>query len=84
MMTPKETQAELARFHNDVMYFDAHRDELLKEYPEHYIAIFNEQIVAVDRDYERLLEQVAAKGISLGQVFVDHATNEDYVLILPG
>lgn len=49
----QEKQAEIRRFHRDVDYYQAHREELLKQYPEQWVAIFNEQVVGADPDYDR-------------------------------
>lgn len=83
MMSSAEKQAELRRFRRDVMYYEAHREELLKQYPEQWVAFFNEQVVGADLDYERLLDEVEGKGISVGGVFIERLTAKDEVLILP-
>ena len=67
MMSSAEKQAELRRFRRDVTYYEAHREELLKQYPEQWVAFFNEQVVGADPDYERLLDEVEGKGILGGR-----------------
>lgn len=75
-------QAELRRFRRDVDYYRAHQAQLLKQYPEQWVAIFNEQVVGTDPDYDRLLDEVEAKGISVGRVFIERLTTKDELLIL--
>ena len=79
----QEKQAELRRFHRDVDYYQAHQEELLKQYPGQWVAIFNEQVVGADPDYDRVLDQVQAKRISVGRVFIERLTTKDELLILP-
>ena len=80
----QEKQAELRRFRRDVDFYQAHQDELLKQYPEQWVAIFNEQVVGADPDYDRVLDQVQAKRISVGRVFIERVTAKDELLILLG
>jgi hypothetical protein len=77
-----DKQTELRRFRQDVEYFEAHRDELLSRYPEQWVAIFKQQVVAADPDYDRVLDQLEAKSIPVGKVFIERATAKDELLIL--
>lgn len=76
-------QLDLHRFRRDTSYFHAHRDELLKRYPEQWVAIFNEAVVGASDSYDDVLDQVEAKGVDLGIVFIGRATAKDELLILP-
>ena len=78
----EQTQVELRRFHKNVEYYEAHQDALLAQYPDQWVAIFNEQVVGTDPDYLRLLEDLKAKSIPLGKVFIQRASDEDELLIL--
>ena len=78
----QEKQAELRRFHQNVEYFQMHREELLKQYPEQWVAVFDEGIVGADPDYEHLLDELQAKHVPLGKVFIQRATDKDELLIL--
>lgn len=77
------TQQELARFKRDTAYFEAHREQLLSEYPDQWVAIFNEQVVAADPDFDCVLDAVQQKGVPVGQVLVQHVTAKDETFILP-
>jgi hypothetical protein len=78
----QDTQRELQRFHSNVEYFHTHRDELLRQYPEQWVAIFDERVVGADSDYERLLKGLKADQIPLGKVYIQQATDRDELLIL--
>lgn len=78
----QEKQAELRRFRRDVDYYQAHQGDLLRQYPEQWVAIFNERVVGADPDYDRVLDQAKAKGISVGRVFMQRLTEKDQLLIL--
>lgn len=75
-------QTELERFRKDTAYYEAHREELLQQYPEQWAAIFDERVVGVASDVEHLLEKLKAKGIPPGKGLVEHLTRNDELLIL--
>jgi hypothetical protein len=77
-----QVQAELQRFKKDTAYYEAHHDELLEKYPEQWVAIYNQKVVGASPDYEQLLNDLQAKGYSVGHVFVHYLTRHDEVLIL--
>jgi hypothetical protein len=77
-----QVQAELQRFKKDTAYYEAHHEELLKKYPEQWVAILDQKVVGASPDYEKLLNEVQAKGYSVGQVLFEHLTSSDELLIL--
>lgn len=78
----QEKQAALRRFHQNVEYFQVHWRELLKRYPEQWVAILDEEIVGANPDYADLLDELKAKRVPLGKVFIQRATDKDELLIL--
>ena len=77
-----KVQAELQRFKRDTAYYEAHHEALLARSPEQWVAIYNQQVVGVAPDYEQLLDELQAKGFSVGHVLVEHLTRQDELLIL--
>ena len=77
-----KVQRELQRFKRDTVYYEAHHKELLARYPEQWVAISNQQVVGVAPDYEQLLDELQAKGFSVGHVLMEHLTRHDELLIL--
>ena len=78
----QDRQSGLERFRRDAAYFWAHREQLLREYPDHWVAIYRQEVVGADPDFDRVLDMVEAKGIGPGEVFIEHLTTKDEVLIL--
>ena len=72
----------LQRFRRDIDYYEAHREELLDRYPEQWVVIFNEQVVATAPTVEQVLRGLRAKGVPPGQGLVEHLTRHDELLIL--
>ena len=70
------------RFRRDIDYYEAHQEELIKQYPEHWVAIFNEQVVGACPDCKRLLHELHEKGVPVGSVYIQLATEKDEFLIV--
>lgn len=65
-------------------YYEAHQDDLLARYPEQWIAVFNEQVVGADADFDQLLDSLDERGIPSENTLIEYATAKDEVFILPG
>jgi Family of unknown function (DUF5678) len=77
-----ELQAELQRFKRDTQYYEAHREELLTQYPEQWVAIFNQQVVGAAPDFEQLLALLEQSGIPAERTLIEHVTRKEELLIL--
>jgi hypothetical protein len=77
-----QVQQELERHRRDAEYFQQHRQELLARYPEHWVAIYDQQVVGAAKDHKRLVRQLERKGISPGRVFRHYVTDKEELLIL--
>ncbi len=80
--SPREIQEDLARFTQDMLYFDEHREELLQQYPDRWVAVYHQQVVGATKDLERLVRQLERKGIPPGRAFIEYLTDAETVLIL--
>ena len=77
-----EVQAEMEQFHRDTQYYAAHWEELLEQYPEHWVAIYKEQVVGTSTDFKQLLIELKEAGIPAGRVLIKRPAIEEEVLIL--
>jgi hypothetical protein len=56
-------------------YFEAHREELLEQYPEHWVVIYQRQLVGAASNLDRLtalLDHLQDTGISVSEVLVEY------------
>lgn len=81
-MNAQEVQQDLERFRKDAEYFDEHRQEFLRQYPEQWVAVYHQQVVGAAADPKRLIKQLERKGIPPGQVFREYVTEKEDLLIL--
>lgn len=56
-------------FRKSCAFADAHRAELLAEYPDQWIGVFDGEIRAHDQDLHRLLAQLDALGVPRRALF---------------
>jgi hypothetical protein len=77
-----ELQAELQRFKRDTQYYEAHREELLTQYPEQWIAVFNQQVVGAAPDFEQLLAMLEQSDVPVERTLIEHVTRKEELLIL--
>ena len=78
-----DVQKELARFTADAIWVDDHREELLKQYPDQWIAVYNQQVVGSAAEIEELVEQLERDGFPPNHIFTEYLTDEEDILILP-
>ena len=69
-----DVKTDLKRFHEDGQFFDTHYDELLEEYPEHWIAVFHKEVVGTDTDFYRLLDSLKSRGFPLSRMIIKQVT----------
>ncbi len=81
-MQAQQIQHRLERYRRDALYFEAHREELLEHYPDHWVAIYNQAVVAAAKQLPQLLRKLDKLGVPRGEAFVEHVSGEDDVLVL--
>lgn len=76
--------AELRQAKKDRRFIDVHQDEWLERYPDMYVAVYLEDLVAVAPNSTELVEKVKAKGIRPGVARWRLLASEPLNLMLPG
>ena len=77
-----ELQAELKRFKQNTQYYEAHREDLLKQYPEQWVAVFNQQVVGAAPDFDQFLTTLEQSGIPAERALIEHVTRREELFIL--
>ncbi|MCL5946873.1 MAG: hypothetical protein M1298_02480 [Chloroflexi bacterium] len=80
----EQYKVELQRFKQDIDYYQQHQQELLIQYPESWIAIFNQHVVGRASELEHLIEDLRRRGIPPERALVEHVTAKEEVFILAG
>ena len=82
MRVRPEIQQDIERYRADARYFEAHRPELLQRYPEHWVAVYNQEVVGTAKDMKRLVQQLERKSIRPGRTYCEYLTEKEELLIL--
>lgn len=78
----QDIQLRLQRFQRDVDYYQAHYEELLEQYPEQWVAIFQEKVVGASPDLEDLLNDLKQHGVPVESVLTEYLTHKDEIWLL--
>jgi len=71
-----------AVFEHSRSYVDANREKLMERYPNCWIAVHKEQVLAADKDLRRLIGTIRRSGTHLEQVAVELLTSEENPILL--
>jgi len=71
-----------AVFEHSRSYIDSNRGKLLKQYPNCWIAVHKEQVLAADKDLRSLIGTVRRSGTHLEQVAVELLASEEAPILL--
>lgn len=65
-----DIRVELQHFDQDIQFFNAHHREILRLYPDRWVAVYDEQVVGADEDLRRLLKGLKALGYPPGSSLI--------------
>jgi hypothetical protein len=77
-----QAQQAMDQFTQDRLYVGRHRDELLQQYPDQWVAVYNQQVVGAAKDPEQVVKQLEHRGIPPGQAYCEWLSTRDDLLIL--
>jgi len=77
-----EGQQNLGPAREGEIYFDAHRDELSAKYPEQWVAIYRNRVIASAAQLDDLMSQLERNDLPLGHIFVEYASENGGTLIV--
>jgi ribosomal protein L20 len=78
----QDQQPEFQQYQKDIEYAETQHEELLRQYPEQWVAILNEEVVGSDSDVYRLIERLRRCGIPTERAVLRHLTEQEELLIL--
>lgn len=78
-----QVQEQIEHYRADALYFEAHRAELLRQYPDRWIAVYDQQVVGTAKNLDRLVRLLQDKGIAPSHAFREYLTEKEDILILP-
>ncbi len=77
-----EQQVEFDQFQRDIEYSETHREELLNQYPEQWVAVLKGKVVGHASDVYQLLDELGERGVPTERVVLRHLTHQEELFIL--
>jgi len=78
----QEIERKLRRFADDVRCLQSIRQDLLRQYADHWVAIYEGSVVAFTRTTEELWKFLLEKGIPRNEAVVDFLSTERKAMLL--
>ena len=75
---------EFRRYKKDRLFLEAHRSQWLEQYPDMFVAVYEEKLVGVAATVEELVAQTRAKGVPAGQSYREFLDSDPMYLAVPG
>jgi len=72
----QEARKELEAFSKDTHWYSDHYDTLREQYPAHWIAIYNQEVVAASPEMDEMFDTLETKGIDSAKAFIKFLSTE--------
>lgn len=79
---PKKIDEDLRRYRKDIDFVSVNHDQLLNRYPERWIAVIDQKVVADCENVNGLMETVAAQDLERAGIYISFTTENPPTLIL--
>lgn len=77
-----EAEAALKRVEAETAFWAEHYQEYVQKYPDQFVAVHGGEVVAASPDLESLLEQLAARSLSVQSVSARFVASNRYRYLL--
>ncbi len=64
----EESRRKREEFRRDLAFIEENRTELLEDYNESWVAVYNSKVVAHGKDYDNVLSQLEKRGMPVDQI----------------
>jgi ribosomal protein L20 len=64
----EESKRKREEFRRDLAFIEEKREELLEDYDENWVAVYNSKVVAHGKDYNKVLSQLQKRGMPVDQI----------------
>ncbi len=75
-----DLKVEMRHFDEDVQFANENAREIRRLYPDHWVAVYDKQVVGADEDLRRLLKGLKARGYPPGKSLIRRMETNPMVL----
>ena len=76
-----EAQKELEAFRKDTRWYRDHYDELREQYPDQWLAVYDEELVAASPDEDEMFTELKRKHIPATKTYIKYLSTKDEIWI---
>jgi len=77
----QEVQQQLEEFRQDAQWFSDHDAELRTQYPDQWVAVYNQEVVGASSDAYALLDDLEAKGVPSNEALIKYLSSKEQTWI---
>ena len=66
-----ESARQLRQRDTDVQYFIGNYDSLRRQYPDMWVAVYQQHVVGSNKDFKQLARDLRERGLPTGNIFVE-------------
>jgi hypothetical protein len=78
----EQARADLEQFRHDAEHYASVREDLQREYPEHWVAIYQGKLAAADPDEDRFFASLERQGVPASKAVIEHLLAVDVIVVL--
>ena len=76
-----EARKQLELFRKDTQWYRVHQEELREQYPDHWLAIYKEELVAASPDENAMFAELKRKDIPATEAYIKYLSTKDEIWI---
>ncbi len=77
----KEFQRKTKIYSMSRQYVEANKDELVKKYAEHWIAVYDARIVVYNKSLKALMHQVEEAGVDVKEALIEYISSQKQITL---
>ncbi len=75
-MNMQEAQTQLEEFRRDIKWYHTHYPELRERYPDHWVAVYNEEVVAAALDMDAMYAELKRRHTPINKAYIKYLSTE--------
>lgn len=82
MGDPRKIADELKRYRKSALMLSRQRPRMIEKFPQKWIALFDGEVKATDKSFDKLMEKIDEQKLPRGEILVRFIDNTQRTLIL--
>lgn len=79
---PEKILAEMNQFKKDIEFLESRSKDLIKKYPDHWVAVYEEKLVGSNKDFSALFSELKKNEIPTNKTVIRFLSTKPIKIIL--